>query len=192
MKNFEYAAPRSESAVLELLSSNVGHTELLAGGTDLVPLLTKMIVTPERVVYIKDIPSIGQIETDSVGNVRIGAAVTLDDLLESPLLSIYPAVTQAICGINSMQFQAQGTLGGELCQRARCWFFRNGYGLLADAGRIAAEGDNRFHAIFGNSGPAKFVSGSRLAPALIALGAQVRVLGPKPEDEALLPLANFY
>lgn len=192
MKNFEYAAPRSEAAVLELLSADVGHTELLAGGTDLVPLLTKMILTPERVVYIKDIPSIGQIERDSVGNVRIGAAVALDDLLESPLLAIYPAITQAITGISSMQLQAQGTLGGELCQRAHCWFFRNGYGLLADAGRIAAEGDNRFHAIFGNSGPAKFVSGSRLAPALIALGAQVRVLGPKPEDEKLIALADLY
>jgi xanthine dehydrogenase YagS FAD-binding subunit len=57
---------------------------------------------------------------------------------------------------------------------------------------MVAEGDHRYHAIFGNAGPAKFVSASRLAPALIALGARVRVIGPKPNDETYLPLASFY
>ena len=60
---------------------------------------------------------------------------------------------QAIRAIGSLQLQAQGTLGGELCQRPRCWYFRDGQGLLADRGRAVAEGDNRYHAIFGNAGP---------------------------------------
>ena len=88
-----------------------------------------------------------------------------------------------------MQLQAQGTLGGEVCQRPRCWFYRNGDGLLSEN---VAEGANEFHAILGNSGPAKFVNSSRIAPALIALDAQLRVLGPEEEDEQFVPLAQFF
>jgi xanthine dehydrogenase YagS FAD-binding subunit len=91
-----------------------------------------------------------------------------------------------------MQMLAQGTLGGELCQRPRCWYFRAGGGLLADRGRAVAEGDNRFHAIYNNAGPAKFVCPSRLAPALVALGATVRVIGPEPGDETTMPLELLF
>ena len=91
-----------------------------------------------------------------------------------------------------MQLQSQGTLGGELCQRPRCWYFRDNRGLLADRGQDVVEGDNRFHAIFGNAGPAKFVCPSRLAPALIALDARVQIIGPNAADETLMPLEVFY
>lgn len=191
MKAFEYAAPRYEEEVVGLLGSEWGRTELLAGGTDLVGLMKKMIVTPQRVVNIKEVASMRGVVAGSQG-VTIGALTNLDDLLESDALNDYPAVQQAIRGINSMQLQAQGTLGGELCQRPRCWYFRNGYGLLAQGGRLIAQGENRYHAILGNAGPAKFVSPSRIAPALVALGAEVRILGPGPEDETILPVEYFY
>lgn len=191
MKAFRYAAPRHEAEAVGLLAAEWGRTELLAGGTDLVPLMKRMVITPDLVVNINEIRSLRGIQRDSSG-VTIGAVTTLDELLDSSDLDDYPAVKQAIRGINSMQLQAQGTLGGELCQRPRCWYFRNGYGLLADGGRLVAGGENRHHAIFGNAGPAKFVCASRIAPALIALGARVRVAGPGPEDETLLPLEYFY
>ena len=191
MKAFEYAAPREENEVLGLLSAEWGKTEILAGGTDLVGLMQKMIVTPERVVNIKEVRSMRGVEADSFG-VTIGALTNLDDLLASPELDDYAGVKQAIAGMNSMQLQAQATLGGELCTRPRCWYFRNGHGLLAERGRMIEQGDNRHHAIFGNAGPAKFVSASRLAPALIALDARLRIIGPGPEDETLLPLEFFY
>jgi xanthine dehydrogenase YagS FAD-binding subunit len=191
MKTFDYAAPEHEAGVLELLSPTPGETELLAGGTDLVGLMKKLIVNPDRVVNIMEVPSLCGISADSTG-VTIGATTRLDDVLEAAELDDYPSIKQAIRGINSPQLQQQGTLGGELCQRPRCWYFRNGHGLLAHAGRMVAEGENRFHAIFGNAGPAKFVHPSRLAPALIALGAQVRIAGPGPEDETLLPLEVFF
>lgn len=192
MKNFEYAAPRSETEVLELLSDKPTSTELLAGGTDLIGLMKKMIVTPDRVVNIMEVTSMQQIQPLADGGVSIGAVVTLDELLEHPYLEGYPAVLQAIAGINSMQLQAQGTLGGEICQRARCWYYRNGYGLLAQAGRVSAGGDNRYHSIVGNAGPAKFVNGSRLAPGLIALGATARVLGPNSESEKWLAVEDLF
>lgn len=191
MKAFEYAAPRTEGDVVSLLASQWGRTEILAGGTDLIGLMRKMIVTPDRVVNIGEVEGLSSIESDSLG-ARIGATTKLDDILDSPDLEPYTALKQAIRGINSMQLQAQGTLGGELCQRPRCWFFRNGHGLLANRGRLVAEGDNRYHAIFGNSGPAKFVHPSRIAPALVALNAHVRVVGPTADDETLQPLEYFY
>ncbi|MEX2120402.1 MAG: FAD binding domain-containing protein [Pirellulales bacterium] len=191
MKAFEYAAPLYEADVLELLSAEPGTTEILAGGTDLIGLMKKMIITPDRVVNIKEVASLGGIERDSLG-VTIGAVTTLDDILESPDLDDYPALKQAIRCINSPQIQAQGTIGGELCQRPRCWYFRQGDGLLAQAGRLVAEGENRYHAILGNLGPAKFVHASRLAPALLAVEASVRIIGPGPEDETIMPLADFF
>jgi xanthine dehydrogenase YagS FAD-binding subunit len=191
MKDFEYAAPREEADVVGLLAPEWAGSEVLAGGTDLIGLMRKMIVTPERVVNIMEVASFRGIERDSTG-VSIGAVTTLDDVLASPDLDDYPAIKQAIQGIASPQLQSQGTIGGELCQRPRCWYFRDGHGLLAARGRKVTQGDNRYHAIFGNAGPAKFVSASRIAPALVALGARLRIVGPAPTDEALLPVEFFY
>jgi xanthine dehydrogenase YagS FAD-binding subunit len=191
MKDFEFAAPRSEQAVLELLSDKRGTTEVLAGGTDLLGLMKKMITTPDRVVSLGNIASLKSIDAGSEG-LRIGAMVTLEDLLDHPASENYPALRHAIRAIGSMQLQAQGTLGGELCQRPRCWYFRSGQGLLAHRGQLIEDGDNRYHAIFGNAGPAKFVCPSRLAPALIALGASVRIVGPGEADETVMPLEYLF
>ena len=100
--------------------------------------------------------------------------------------------SQAIDNIASMQLSCQGTIGGEICQRPQCWFFRGGRGLLAEQGQAVLSGDNRYHAIFANAGPAKFVNNSRTAPALMAWNAMVRVIGPDVEEESLVPLADFY
>ncbi len=192
MKNFEYAAPRTEGELLALLSPEPGHTELLAGGTDLVGLMKKMVVQPTRVVNLMEVDSLRHLGPDEEGKLWIGATVHLDELLSLPYLENYPAVVQAIRGMNSMQLQAQGTIGGDICVRPRCWFFRNGHGLLAQGGKLAEAGDNRHHAILGNEGAAKFVSGSRIGPALIALDAQMRIIGPSADDEQILPVADFY
>lgn len=189
MKNFEYAAPRTEAEVLQLLYDEPGRAEILAGGTDLVGLLKSMVVTPERVVNIMEIPSLRQIEELPGGGVSIGAAVTLDDILRHPYLDMYSAVKHAVRGISSIQLRCQGTLGGEVCQRPHCWFYRQGQGLLSES---AAGGANQYHAILGNSGPAKFVHSSRVAPALIAVDAVLRVLGPTEKEETFVPLEDFF
>jgi xanthine dehydrogenase YagS FAD-binding subunit len=192
MNNFDYAQPRNIAELLELLSSDRSEVELLAGGTDLVSLLKKMIITPQRVVNVSDVEELQGIEFDGAGQIHIGAAVALSDVLESPLTEPLDALRQAIRDTASIQFQSQSTLGGELCRRPRCWYFRDGHGLLANNGKIVVEGDNRYHAILGNSGPAKFVNASRLAPALIALGAEALIVGPKATDERRIPLENLY
>jgi xanthine dehydrogenase YagS FAD-binding subunit len=191
MKAFEYAAPESERQALEFLSAEAGKAEILAGGTDLIGLMKKMLVTPDRVVSLAQIESLRAIESDARG-LSIGAMASLEDIADHRATRDYPALRQAISAIASLQLQSQGTLGGELCQRPRCWYFRAGQGLLAGEGQAVVTGDNRFHAIFGNAGPAKFVCPSRLAPVLIALGAAVRVIGPGPHDESLMPLEALY
>jgi xanthine dehydrogenase YagS FAD-binding subunit len=191
MKSFAYASPTTEGVILSLLAE-AGETEILAGGTDLVGLLKKMIIRPDLVVNILDVSSLKTIEQLDGGAIAIGAAVTLDEVLAHPYLDPYPAIGQAIQGISSIQLQCQGTLGGEVMQRPQCWYFRDGRGLLGAGGSAVEEGNNRYHAIFGNAGPAKFVSASRIAPALIALGATARVIGPGDTDEQFIPVEQLF
>lgn len=192
MKNFEYAHPRTEAEAVALLSDPDLSTAVLAGGTDLVGLMKRMVVEPDRLVNISDIDSFRYIERDGLDNLWVGAAVHLDDFLEDSLCDVYPSVKQVIQGISSVQLQSQGTLVGEILRRPCCWYFRNGSDLLANRGRTVMEGDNRYHAILGNRGPAKFVSASRLAPALISLGAKVRVVGPTSDQENIVDLETIY
>jgi xanthine dehydrogenase YagS FAD-binding subunit len=105
----------------------------------------------------------------------------------------FPAIVTAINGIGSTQMISVGTVGGDLCQRPRCWYFRNGLGLLAQADGASriVEGENRYHAIFGNEGAAKFVSASSLGPALMALGATVTAAGSDGKTRKI-PAAEFF
>lgn len=192
MKNFEYAHPRTEADAVALLAAPNLSTVVLAGGTDLVGLMKRMVVEPDRVVNISDIDSLRNIERDGLDNLWIGAAVHLDEFLEEALCDPYPAVKQVIQGISSIQLQSQGTMVGEILRRPCCWYFRNGSDLLAEHGRMVMEGDNRYHAILGNRGPAKFVSASRLAPALISLGAKARIVGPSVDSENIVDLETLY
>jgi xanthine dehydrogenase YagS FAD-binding subunit len=96
-------------------------------------------------------------------------------------------------GVGSPQFLSVGTVGGDLCQRSRCWYFRNGFGLFGKDGgtSLVREGDNRYHALFGNDGEALFVSPSSLGPALIALDATLVVVEPK-EKKRKIAAAEFF
>ena len=117
MKRFEYAQPRTEREAVELLAEANKETAVLAGGTDLVGLMKRMVVTPDRVVNIREIDSLRQIERDEDGNVWIGAAVGLDDFLSDGLTDGFSSARQVIHGISSIQLQSQGTLVGELLRR---------------------------------------------------------------------------
>ena len=193
MKAFEYAAPTTETEAIEMFASPGQQTSLLAGGTDLVSLMKQELVTPDRVIDLKKIPSLKVIERTE-HQIQVGLLATLDEMQESSLLEGFRSIFHVINGIRSIQIQSMGTLGGDLCHLPNCWYFRNGYGLLAhqNGESLVEQGDHRYHAIFNNNGPAKFVSASRFAPTCIAWGASVRIIGPKPNEEKLLPLVDFY
>ena len=181
MKSFEYAAPKTLKEAAALLSDKWGETEILAGGTDLVTSLKQHITEPKRVVSLRNISEIKGIAIEKKG-VRIGAMTTLAELAEDKnVKEHFPSLVAAAIGVGSPQLMSVGTVGGDLCQRPRCWYYRNGFGLFAkhDGASLVREGENRYHAIFGNNSSALFVSPSSFGPALIALGATITVTGPK-------------
>ncbi len=192
MRAFDYVSPTSTRQAARLLSSTWGQTEILAGGTDLLALMKEDVVTPKRLVNIKEIKELSGVNASD--GLRIGALTNLADIAENDAVKRnYPALAEAVHEAASPQIRNMATIGGNLCQRPRCWYFRNGLGLLPkdESGKELVEaGDNRYHAILGNDGPAKFVSPSTIVPVLIAYGAKVRLEGPKGKRE--LPLEKFY
>lgn len=186
MNRFEYVSPNSVKQALGLLSANWDDAEILAGGTDLLALMKDYVVSPKRVVNIKQLPGMHAISAERDG-LRIGALVTLDRIVDAPQIRReFSALAQCVADAASPQIRNMATMGGNLCQRPRCWYFRNGMGLLpktAEGKSLVVEGDNRYHAILGNEGPAYFVSPSTIAPMLIAYGARLRITGPTGERE---------
>lgn len=178
MQAFEYASPSTVKEAVAMLGSTWADAAVLAGGTDLLSMMKDYVMSPKRVVNIKGVKELGGVSMKS-GALRIGANVTLDELASSPALRAYPSLRTAALGVASPQIRNMGTVGGDLCQRPRCWYFRQGHGLLAMKGgkSLVVGGENKYHAIFG-SGPGKFVSASSLGPALVALGAKLTVAGP--------------
>lgn len=193
MHAFEYANPTTVSEAVKALASQGGLAAPLAGGTDLLSLMKDGVEKPKRLVNLKSIKELQGITYDATKGLRIGALVTLDELVQnSKIKQEYPALLQAADGVRSPQIHNTGTVGGDLCQRPHCWYYRSGYGLLAmqNGKSMVTEGDNRYHAILGNAGPAYFVNPSSFAPALIALGATVRLAGPQGTRE--MPLAQLF
>lgn len=181
MNAFEYAAPTTKEQAVGLLADRWGDAEVLAGGTDLLSLMKDYLTTPKRVVNIKDIKELQGIKYSSATGLRLGALATIEELLSNAAVKKeYPALAQAAEGVSSPQIRNAGTIGGDLCQRPRCWYFRSGLGYFPkdDGGKdLIPSGQNEYHAILGNSGPAYFVHPSSLAPALIALDAKARIFG---------------
>jgi len=193
MKSFEYAAPKTLKEATALLGEHWGEVEILAGGTDLVTSLKQEITAPKRVVSLKNISELRGLKAEK-NALHIGAMTSLADLIaHAEVQKHFPALVTAVQNIASPQMLAMGTVGGDLCQRPRCWYYRNGFGLLpkdGDASR-AREGDNRYHAIFGTEGAALFVSASSLGPVLIALGATLTAEGPKAKTRKIAA-ADFF
>jgi xanthine dehydrogenase YagS FAD-binding subunit len=177
MQAFEYASPKSLKEATALLGASWADAQVLAGGTDIISLMKEDIESPKRVVNIKDIKELGGIGKNG-GGLRIGATVTIEDLMTNAAVrSECPSLTEAAHGIASQQIRNMGTIGGDLCQRPRCWYFRDGHGLLGmrEGKSLIPDGENRYHAIF-PVGDAYFVSASSFGPALIALGARVKLV----------------
>ena len=184
MNKFEYASPTTKEQAVALLGASWNDAAVIAGGTDLLSLMKDFIVTPKRVVNLKGIAELRGALITRNGGARIGALATLEEAREK--LGSIGALADAINGITSPQIRNMGTAGGDLCQRPRCWYYRAGFGLLArgeDGQPLVSSGDNRYHAILGNDGDAKFVSASSLGPALVALDAKIKIFGPKGARE---------
>jgi xanthine dehydrogenase YagS FAD-binding subunit len=196
MKNFAYYRPGTVDQAVALLENRWGNTELLGGGTDLHDLQKEYVAQPTRLVSLGGIKGFGAIETDAQDPprwIKIGAGAKLADIAaHAGLRQRAPGLTQAASEIGGPQIRNMGTLGGSLCQRNRCWYFRdeNVNCLLKGGARCyAVDGENRYHAIF-IQGRCVIVNPSTLAPPLIALGATAEVVGPR--GRRTLELAKFF
>jgi xanthine dehydrogenase YagS FAD-binding subunit len=164
-----------EHAVASLGNGSVG----LAGGTELVPLLRDRIVRPERLVDLRDVVPRG------ISEGRIGAGTTLAELESDP--QVPQALREACAAAASPQLRAMGTIGGNLLQATRCWYWRLRFPCFLHGGDRchAREGQHREHAIFANA-PCASAHPSDPAAALLALGATVR------SDRREFPLEDLY
>jgi xanthine dehydrogenase YagS FAD-binding subunit len=196
MKNFTYYRPKTAEEAVGLLDEKWGRTELLAGGTDLLDLQKEYVAQPDKVVSVSAIEELVGVKDLATGltRYRIGAGTKLAAIADDANLKrFFPALTDAAGIIGGPQIRNMGTLGGNLCQRNRCWYFRDEHtNCLLKGGEkcFALDGENRYHAIFTQGHKCVIVHPSTLAPALIALGATAEVLGPKGKRQ--VELAKFF
>ncbi len=183
MKAFAYVNATNEKEAVAALGPDRDKIMLLAGGQDLLARMKDYVAEPDRVVNIKNALD-ATIASTSDGGLKIGAAVKIADLAEHAQVGrLYPAIVKAAGEVGTPQIRNQGTVGGNINQRPRCWYFRNEeFVCLKKGGNrcFAPAGENQFHAIFG-TGPTHIVHPSSLAVPAVAYGAKFRLVGPNGE-----------
>jgi xanthine dehydrogenase YagS FAD-binding subunit len=187
MVNFELVNPKTLDSVPALLSKKWDETMLLAGGTDLLDMLKERLVRPQRVVNLKSIPGLSYIKNGA--GLEIGALTTIAEIAEhAAVRKNFAVLAEAAESIATPQLRNMGTIGGNLCQRPRCWYFRAKDVVCIKKGGskcYAVDGLNKYHCIFGG-GPSYIVHPSDSAPALMALGASLNILGPQGKETVAL------
>jgi xanthine dehydrogenase YagS FAD-binding subunit len=197
MKAFEWINPASVSQAVKMLTvSSPGDIDEaprpIAGGQDLLTTMKEYTSRPVRVVNLKSIRGLDRITLNARG-LTIGALVTLSELEEhAGVRKSFPGLAEAAQSIATPQIRNLGTVGGNLCQRPRCWYFRLEEVICLKKGGsecYAASGENKYNAILGG-GPSFIVHPSDLAPVLLALGASVTVAGAT--GRRVIPLHKFF
>src|SRR6195256_1863904 len=186
MKEFELYEPQTVAEATQVLTQLGPTAKILGGGSDLVGGIMKDWVTgkgmplPDALIDLTTIPGLNTISVGADG-ARIGATTTLTDVIEhKDLQQKFPLLTQATLSIASPLIRNFGTLGGNINQRPRCWFFRGeGFNCYKKGGDFcfAVTGDNRYHAVIGGE-LCYIVHPSDTATALLALNASAKVAGP--------------
>ena len=191
MKAFAYVNPKNEKEAVAALLPEFEKAQPLAGGQDLLARMKDYVTQPDRVVNVKN--ALESTVVAANGGLKIGAAVRMVDLAEHKEVALlYPAIAAAAIEVGTPQIRNQGTVGGNLNQRPRCWYFRNEEFVCFKKGGnqcFSPSGENQFHAIFGN-GPSFIVHPSSLAVPSVAYGATFRLFGPK--GERMVSAADYF
>lgn len=187
MRPFEHLTVHAATeAVSALAETRTTSTRLIAGGTDLLPLLKDGLVTPDRLIDIKPARALRHLTFEDDGSVRIGALTTLAEIERSATLAErLPILPQSVVDAATPQLRTMATVGGNLLQRSRCWYFRGSFNCWLKGGDTCymRNGENKYAAIF-DQGPCHAAHPSDLAPALIALDANVTIASASGERTA--------
>lgn len=178
LPTFSYVKPTTIGQAIRELATPGARA--CAGGTDLLGCLRDRVLTASKLVSLNGLPELHGVSELPNGGLRIGALTTLAELAShSVVIARYHALSAAADAAASPQLRHQGTLGGNLCQRPRCWYYRGDFNCARKGGDTcyAKEGENQLHAIFGGD-VCVMVHPSDTAPALTALDASVRLIGP--------------
>jgi xanthine dehydrogenase YagS FAD-binding subunit len=189
--NFAYVRPRSLKEAIQHLSSD--EARIHAGGTDLLGCLRDDIFGAKKVVSLNPLGELRGIRLTNEGGLRIGALATVTEVVDSKIIQErYPGLAKAASEVGSPQLRNQGTIGGNICQKPRCWYYRGEFHCLRKGGDqcFAFKGENPFHCIFGSGGICYIVHPSDIAPVLVAFEATVRAVGPK--GTRWVPLEKFH
>jgi len=193
MRAFEYVKPTTVAEAVRELGKSWEEAKILAGGTDLLGELKEGIIFPQRIVNLKGITNLSYIRFSEKEGLRLGALTTLAEIETHPVIQQrYTALAEAARSVATPQIRNIGTIGGNLCQRPRCWYYRDEHTrCLKKGGPIcfAYNGENKFHAILGG-GPCYIVHPSDCAPALIAFRASVTIVSPRGQRS--VPLEEFF
>jgi xanthine dehydrogenase YagS FAD-binding subunit len=191
VKPFAYVNPTNEKDAVAALSPDYEKALPLGGGQDLLARMKDYITQPDRIVNIKN--ALEGTVTPYNGGLRIGAAMKMVDVAEhADIARLYPPVAAAAIEVGTPQIRNQGTVGGNINQRPRCWYYRNEEFVCFKKGGntcFSPAGENQFHAILGG-GPTYIVHPSSLAVPFVAYNATFRLLGPK--GERLVPAAEYF
>ena len=191
MPNFSYVQPKTLADAIKHLSSD--GARLHAGGTDLLGCLRDDIFPAKKLVSISQFKDLRGIRQTKDGGLRIGALSTLTEVANNKIIrERYPALAKGAMEAASPQLRNQGTIGGNICQKPRCWYYRGEFHCLRKGGEkcFAEKGENQFHCIFGSGGICYITHPSDTAPALVAYEATAQVAGPKGTRR--VPLATFH
>ena len=184
MPAFELLQPRSVADAQKLLEHHGRDAWVLAGGMDSFDWLKDRIKKPKAVVDLSGIAELKGIRTTSDG-IEIGAMTTLTEVVQHPLVrEKYKLLAESAELVASPQIRNQGTIGGNVSQDARCWYYRAGWPCYRASGNVCyadtPDGRNREHAIL-HAERCVAVNPSDTAPALIAVDAKFVILTPKGE-----------
>ena len=178
-------------AAAQRAKTNGGSVAFAGGGSDLLGMMKDRLATPDVLVYLKPIKALEGVVSNGQG-MNIGGLTTLDALSrDAAVRRLYPVLAEAAVSVATPQIRNVATLAGNLCQRPWCWYYRNGFKCLKNGGTtcFSVAGENQFHAIFGG-GPSYIVHPSDTAPALVALDARFRIVGPG--GERMVNAADFF
>lgn len=191
LPQFSYVRPDTVKGTVKHL--NEKNAAIHAGGTDLIGCLRDGIMQADKIVSLGALSYLHGIRETKDGGLIIGALTTITEVAENLLVQQkYPGLSQGASEVASPQLRNQGTIGGNLCQKSRCWYYRGEFHCRRKGGKTcyALDGEHQFHAIFGHDFICVITHPSDTAPPLAALSAQLKISGPR--GSRTVPVADFF